>query len=162
VGSHGFAPSTWGFLVVLNPLSVTLFQLRLTRRVSRVDPAAKLVVAMLLMGFPFLLLSLSAAIPVVVSVLLLFVLGEMLWVPTSQSVVAALAPVDIRGAYMGAFGATSAFGFALAPLFGLQIRASLGDTAMWIGFAAVAVVAAATGALAVRGHGAEAAAVPVD
>jgi len=160
VGSHGFAPSTWGFLVVLNPLSVTLFQLRLTRRVSRVDPAAKLVVAMLLMGFPFLLLSLSSAIPVVVSVLLLFVLGEMLWVPTSQSVVAALAPVDIRGAYMGAFGATSAFGFALAPLFGLQIRASLGDTAMWVGFAAVAVVAAATGALAVRGHGAEAAVVP--
>jgi predicted MFS family arabinose efflux permease len=160
VGSHGFAPSTWGFLVVLNPLSVTLFQLRLTRRVSRVDPAAKLVVAMLLMGFPFLLLSLSSAIPVVVSVLLLFVLGEMLWVPTSQSVVAALAPVDIRGAYMGAFGATSAFGFALAPFFGLQIRASLGDTAMWVGFAAVAVVAAATGALAVRGHGAEAAVVP--
>jgi predicted MFS family arabinose efflux permease len=162
VGSHGFAPSTWGFLVVLNPLSVTLFQLRLTRRVSRVDPATKLVAAMLLMGFPFLLLSVSAAIPVVVAVLLLFVLGEMLWVPTSQSVVAALAPVDIRGAYMGAFGATSAFGFALAPLFGLQIRASLGDTAMWIGFAAVAVLAAATGAVAVRGHGAEAAPVPVD
>jgi predicted MFS family arabinose efflux permease len=162
VGSHGFAPSTWGFLVVLNPLSVTLFQLRLTRRVSRVDPATKLVAAMLLMGFPFLLLSVSAAIPVVVAVLLLFVLGEMLWVPTSQSVVAALAPVDIRGAYMGAFGATSAFGFALAPLFGLQIRASLGDTAMWIGFAAVAVLAAATGAVAVRGHAAEAAPVPVD
>jgi len=162
VGSHGFAPSTWGFLVVLNPLSVTLFQLRLTRRVSRVDPATKLVAAMLLMGFPFLLLSVSAAIPVVVGVLLVFVLGEMLWVPTSQSVVAALAPVDIRGAYMGAFGATSAFGFALAPLFGLQIRAALGDTAMWSGFAGVAVLAAATGALAVRGHAAEAAAVSVD
>jgi len=44
----------------------------------------------------------------------------------------------------------------------VQIRASLGDTAMWIGFAAVAVLAAAAGALAVRGHGAEAAAVSVD
>ena len=58
--------------------------------------------------------------------------------------------------------ATSAFGFALAPLFGLQIRASFGDGAMWVGFAAVGVLAAATGALAVRGHGAETAAVAVD
>jgi predicted MFS family arabinose efflux permease len=162
VGSHGFAPATWGFLLILNPLSVTLFQLRLTRHVTAVDPAAKLVVAMLLMGFPFLLLAVSAAVPVVVCVLLLFVLGEMLWVPTSQAIVAALAPVDLRGAYMGAFGATSAFGFAIAPLFGLQVRAALGDAAMWAGFAAVSVIAAATGAVAVRRSGAEPAAVAVD
>jgi MFS family permease len=152
VDSHGLEPSTWGFLVILNPISVTLFQLRLTRRVSRVPPATKLVVAMMLMGFPFLLLEASAAIPVVIVVLLVFVLGEMLWVPTSQAVVAGLAPVDIRGAYMGAFGSTSAFGFAVGPLVGLQIRSSFGDTAMWIGFAVIAVVAAATGAAAVRGH----------
>jgi MFS family permease len=86
----------------------------------------------------------------------------MLWVPTSQAVVAALAPADIRGAYMGAFGSTSAFGFALGPLVGLQIRHAYGDTAMWIGFAAIAVLAAATGAAAVRGHGAENALVSVD
>ena len=152
VDSHGLEPSTWGFLVILNPISVTLFQLRLTRRVSHVPPGTKLVVAMMLMGFPFLLLSVSAAIPVLILILLVFVLGEMLWVPTSQAVVAGLAPVDIRGAYMGAFGSTSAFGFAIGPLVGLQIRSSYGDTAMWIGFAIIAVVAAATGAAAVRGR----------
>ncbi len=155
VDSHGLGASTWGFLVILNPLSVTLFQLRLTRRVARVPPGTKLVVAMLLMGFPFLLLAASAAIPVVIGILLVFVLGEMLWVPTSQAVVAGLAPIDIRGAYMGAFGSTSAFGFAVGPLVGLQIRSAYGDTAMWIGFAAIAVVAAATGAAAVRGHEAQ-------
>src|SRR5438105_4112081 len=29
-GSHGFAPSTWGFLLIVNPAMVTLFQLRVT------------------------------------------------------------------------------------------------------------------------------------
>jgi MFS family permease len=86
----------------------------------------------------------------------------MLWVPTSQAVVAALAPTDIRGAYMGAFGSTSAFGFAVGPLVGLQIRHRFGDGAMWIGFAAIAVLAGVTGAIAVRGHAAEDAPVPVD
>ena len=56
----------------------------------------------------------SAAIPVVVLVIFLFLIGEMLWVPTSQSVVAGLAPADVRGAYMGAFGSGAGVGFAFA------------------------------------------------
>ena len=34
VDTYGLAPSTWGFLVIFNPLLVTLFQLRLTRRLD--------------------------------------------------------------------------------------------------------------------------------
>jgi predicted MFS family arabinose efflux permease len=149
--THGMAPSTWGFLVIINPVFVTLFQLRLTRRVSHVPTAPKLVVAMLLMGLPFLLLSLSATIPVVALVIFVFVIGEMLWVPTSQSVIAGLAPEDVRGAYMGAFGSTAAAGFALAPFFGLQVRDSFGDGAMWGMFAGFSVLAALLGAVACRG-----------
>ena len=89
-----------------------------------------------LMGVPFLLLSVSSAIPVVLFVIFLFVLGEMLWVPTSQSVVAGLAPADVRGAYMGAFGGGAAAGFALAPFFGLSVGDRYGDRTMWAFFAA--------------------------
>ena len=149
--THGIAPSTWGFLVIINPALVTLFQLRLTRRVSHIPTAPKLVAAMLLMGLPFLLLSVSAAIPVVALVIFVFVIGEMLWVPTSQSVIAGLAPEDVRGAYMGAFGSTAAAGFALAPFFGLQVRDSFGDGAMWGMFAGFSVLAALLGAIACRG-----------
>ena len=148
--THGISPATWGFLVIINPALVTFLQLRLTRRVSHVPTAPKLVVAMLLMGFPFLLLSVSAAIPVVAAVIVVFVVGEMLWVPTSQSVIAGLAPADLRGAYMGAFGSTAAAGFALAPFFGLQVRDGFGDGAMWGMFAAFSVVAAVLGAVACR------------
>jgi MFS family permease len=63
-------------------------------------------------------------------------------------VIASLAPEDVRGAYMGAFGATGAFGFAIAPFAGLAIRDAAGDTAMWSFFAAVSVLAAVAGAAA--------------
>jgi MFS family permease len=102
------------------------------------------------MGLPFLLLSVNDALPVVMLILFLFVIGEMLWVPTSQSVVAGLAPRDIRGAYMGAFGAMGAIGFALAPFIGLQVRKSFGDSSVWVLEAALSLVAAGTGAAAVR------------
>ena len=44
-------------------------------------------------------------------------------------------------------------GFALAPFLGLQVRGAAGDTAMWAAFAAVAVVSAVLGAIAIRGVG---------
>jgi predicted MFS family arabinose efflux permease len=147
---HGFAPSTWGFIVVANPLAVTLFQLRLTNRLRGVPAAVKLAVGLPLMGLPFLFLSVTDAVPAVVLMLLVFVLGEILWVPTSQAIVAGLAPEDVRGAYMGAFGSTAAIGFALSPLLGLQVRERLGDEAVWTLVASLSLVAAATGAAACR------------
>jgi DHA1 family multidrug resistance protein B-like MFS transporter len=129
---------------------VTLFQLRITRAVSRYPVTPRLAVAMLLMGFPFFVLEVSSAIPVVLAVIVVFVIGEMLWVPTSQAIAAALAPPDLRGAYMGAFAGAGPFGFAVGPFFALQIRAAFGNAAMWAFFALVAVAAALLGAVAVR------------
>jgi MFS family permease len=150
VDSHGLTPAVWGFLVIINPALVTVFQLRLTRRVERYPAAPKLALAMLLMGWPFLLLSIDASIPVMALVILIFVIGEMLWIPTSQAIAAGLAPADLRGAYMGAFSSTSSVGFALGPFIGLQIRGGFGDTAMWGFFAGVAVVGAVLGVVATR------------
>ncbi len=151
VDSHGISPSLWGVIVIINPARVTHSQLRLTRATTWYPPGPKLVTAMLLMGGSYLLLLLSGSLAMFALVLLVFVIGEMLWVPTSQAIVARLAPEDIRGAYMGAFGSTSAFGFALGPFVGLQLRGAYGDDAAWYFFAAVSVAAAATGAAAVRG-----------
>lgn len=151
VDGFGYQPAAWGFLVWINPLLVTLFQLRLTRAAVAVPPATKLVVAMLTMGLPFLLLTRTHALLSVIVVVTVFVVGEMLWVPTSQAVIADLAPADVRGAYMGAFGSTAAIGFSIAPLVGFQVRNSFGDDATWYMFAAIAVVAAALGGLACAG-----------
>ena len=151
VDGYGYEPQAWGFLVWVNPLLVTLLQVRLTRATAPVAPAPKLVVALLVMGLPFLVLVWSHSLAAIVFVVVVFVFGEMLWVPTSQAVVADLAPSDIRGAYMGAFGSAPAIGFALAPLIGLQMRNSFGDEATWAFFAGIGIVAAVLGGLALVG-----------
>ena len=151
VDGYGYEPQAWGFLVWVNPLLVTLLQVRLTRATAPIAPAPKLVVAMLVMGLPFLVLVWTHSLAAIVFVVVVFVFGEMLWVPTSQAVVADLAPADIRGAYMGAFGSAPAIGFALAPLIGLQVRNSFGDEATWAMFAGIGVIAAVLGGLALAG-----------
>ena len=151
VDGFGYEAATWGFIVWINPLLVTLFQLRLTRATASIPPATRLVVALLVMGLPFLLLTVSQTIVVIVAVVVVFVIGEMLWVATSQAVVAELAPRDIRGAYMGAFGSAPAIGFALSPLVGLQVRNTYGDDATWAMYGILGVVAAILGGLALAG-----------
>jgi predicted MFS family arabinose efflux permease len=146
--SHGIPPAVWGFLIVINAGLVTLGQLRLTRAVSRFSPSVKLAVAMPLMGFPFVFLSLEDSVFFVAALMTVFVLGEMLWVPTSQTVVARFAPADVRGAYMGVYGSTSQAAWALTPFLGLQVRHAFGDATMWAAVAAASVVAATVGAVA--------------
>jgi len=150
--THHLAPAYWGFLMILNPVLVTFFQLRLTRAASPLSAALKLGLAMPLMGVPYLLLNVDGAAPVIGFVIVVFVVGEMLWVPTSQAVVASLAPADIRGAYMGAFSGAGSVAFAITPFSGLLIRSAYGDRVMWMCVAALGVTAGAIGALAARGH----------
>jgi predicted MFS family arabinose efflux permease len=157
--THHLAPAAWGILMIVNPLLVTVFQLRLTRWTAHIPASVKLGIAMPMMGVPFLLLNWNGSAPVIALVIFIFVVGEMLWVPTSQAVVAALAPADIRGAYMGIFGSTWSVGWALTPFLGLQVRGAYGDAAMWMCVAALGVTAGITGLAAARGHDAEAAAV---
>jgi dipeptide/tripeptide permease len=155
--SHHLAPAAWGFLMILNPLLVTVLQLRLTRWLVWVPASVKLGIAMPMMGVPFLLLSVTSSVVVIAVVIVIFVFGEMMWVPTSQAVVAALAPADIRGAYMGVFGGTWAVGWAATPFLGLQVRHAYGDATMWMCVASVGVIAGIVGLLAARGHDADAA-----
>jgi predicted MFS family arabinose efflux permease len=157
--THHLAPAAWGVLMITNPLLVTLFQLRLTRWTTGIPPSVKLGLAMPMMGLPFLLLNWNGSAAVVALVIVVFVTGEMLWVPTSQAVVAALAPADIRGAYMGIFGSTWSIGWALTPFLGLEVRSAYGDATMWVCVAALGVTAGILGLIAARGYDAEAAAV---
>jgi MFS family permease len=150
VVSQGLSTAVWGGLMALNPTLVTILQLRLTRRLAGVAPAVKLPVGVLIMGGSLLVLALDASLATIAAVVVVFVFGEMLWIPTATAAVAALAPEKRRGAYMGAFGSTLSAGFAIGPLVALELRGAAGDPPMWTFFGAAALAAAFTGAAALQ------------
>ena len=149
VSAYGLAPSTWGLLVIISPALVVLAQLRLTRASSRIPPASRLAGATLLMGLPFLALLASSHVAMIAAVIVVFVIGEMVWMPTSQAVAAQLAPPHARGTYFGALAAMTGPAWTLAPFVAFQLRAHAGVGSVWLLFAAIAVASAAAGAAAV-------------
>lgn len=141
--SHGLAPATWGLLFAMNPIVIVLLQMRVTRWTSPAPRGMKLAAGVILMASPYLLLEASAAVLVVVGVLLCVVVGEMLWAPTSEALIADLAPPGLRGVYLGTATAASWLGLSLAPAVGLQTRAAFGDAGMWLLVLAIGATGAA-------------------
>jgi hypothetical protein len=148
VGSFGLTPSQWGLIAALNPAVVVACQMRLTRATMHLPLRPRLVLGAAGMGCPFLLLVPWPTVVCMLAVILLAVVAEMLWIPASQSLASRLAPERLRGAYMGAFGATISVAFAVGPLAVLELRAGPGDTAVWTFIAASSVAAAAIAARA--------------
>jgi predicted MFS family arabinose efflux permease len=148
--THGLAPATWGVLFATNPIVIVVLQLRVTRWTAAVPRGRKLAVAVLLMASPYAVLEFSAALGVVLIVLLVVVLGEMLWAPASEALIANMAPPGLRGLYLGTANAASWTGLALAPAAGLQARAEFGDAGMWLVVLAVGIVGAALYLVACR------------
>ena len=150
VSDYRLAPAVWGAVFLVNPLLAVLFQVPLTARLSgrRID--AKLAAAMLLMGWSFLLLLLDTSLPAIALVVLLAAVGDVIWVPTRQSLAIELAGRAARGAYVGALGAAGTLAWAAAPPAAFAVRAGGGDHALWLAVAGVATVAAALGVVADR------------
>ena len=150
VSVYGLGPSTWGLLVAISPALVVLGQLRLTRASGRIPPATRIAAATLLMGLPFLALLASSSVAVIAAVIVAFIVGEMVWMPTSQAVAAELAPEQLRGTYFGALAAMTGPAWTLAPFVAFELRKHEGVDSVWLLFAAIAVASAVAGAIAVR------------
>ncbi|MFN8223508.1 MAG: MFS transporter [Gaiellales bacterium] len=140
---HGYEPLAWGVLFGINPLLVTLMQLRVTRWSEPLPMGVRLAVGLALMGTPFLALLVNATPIVLALIVVVFVIGEMLWSPNADALTARAAPVESRGAFLGALGVSTWIGGAIAPAVGLRVADAAGDAAMWSAIAGISLAGGA-------------------
>jgi MFS family permease len=150
VVSYHLAPATWGFLYAVNPLLVLLLQVRLIRWTRSWSGTLTLSTGALLMGLPFLgLLVVEPSLVTLMLVVVVFVFGEMLWVPTIQALISRIAPPHRHGSYLGGYTGCQLLAWMITPLAGLQLLELVGEQAIWPLFATLAVMSAVAGAAAV-------------
>lgn len=145
VGYYGLSEWQWGLLAAINPVLVVFAQLWLTRRAAAYPQRPKLVVGTLLMGLPFLVLTLETGIACLVVVIVVSVIGEMIWTPTSQALASRMAPATLRGAYLGLHGSMTSTAYAIGPFLALNVLDALGPRPIWVLFGVITVTAAVIG-----------------
>jgi MFS family permease len=100
---HGISPQEFGLLMSICAGLVVLTQFPLTRYVKRFPMLLMMAVATGFYLVGFTMIGLVSTYAFFVLALLIITVGEMIEVPTYQSLMAAFAPEDMRGRYM-AFG----------------------------------------------------------
>jgi MFS family permease len=112
---HGIDPQGYGFLMTTSAITVVLFQFWVSRLIKFRPP-------FLMMAFGTIFYVIGFALFGVFTTYILFALnvviitiGEMIVVPTSQSLVANFAPADMRGRYMAIAGLSWAIPQTIGP-----------------------------------------------
>jgi MFS family permease len=102
-----------------------------------------LAVASLLLGVGFGMNAWIGSAPGYAVSIAVWTLGEILFAPAATSLVADLAPANMRGGYQGAFAMAFTSAFAAAPAVGGYVIAHAGARWLWIGCLATGVAVSA-------------------
>ena len=140
---HGVPEQGFGLLLSLNAAMVVLFQFPITRQIRRHRPLMVMAAGTLLYAVGFSIYGFVSTYVLFLVAMVIITTGEMLTVPTSQTVVAQMAPEDMRGRYMAAFGFSYGIPFMLGTLLAGLVM-DYGDPRwVWYGAGLLGLVAAA-------------------
>ncbi|MDT0492189.1 MFS transporter [Streptomyces griseus] len=143
IAESGLSTAQYGIVAGVNGVMIVTLQLAVTR-LTQHRPAARVLAA------GALLVALSSALNAQAETVLLYCcaavvysLGEIVYVPTSEAQVPAMAPEHARGRYEGVMVLTWALGGFVAPLTSGLVIDTYGTDALWAGCAVTGAIAAA-------------------
>jgi MFS family permease len=101
---HGINPSGYGFLLTTSAITVILFQFWVTRKIKGSPPFLLMAFGTIFYTIGFSLFGFVSAYWLFMLAVFIITIGEMIIMPTSQSLAANFAPIDKRGRYMAVYG----------------------------------------------------------
>ena len=140
MSDDGLSSRTYGLVIALNGVVIVLVQPFLGRWFVKLDRPKLLAASMLVVGLGFGVGAVvhswwGYAMSVVV-----WTIGEIGFAAVIGAVFADLAPIDLRGRYMGLSGMAFGVGTVIGPLAGTNALEYLGPTVTWLGCAVLGVV----------------------
>ena len=140
--NHGINPQGYGFLMTTSAITVILFQFSVTRNIKHRPPFLIMAAGTLFYMIGFSMFGFVSAYWLFASAIVVITIGEMLIMPTSQTLAANFAPVEMRGRYMAIFGLTWLLPSTFAPMLAGMILDNFNPNLLWyIGGALCAVSA---------------------
>lgn len=143
VHEAGLPTSAFGLIIALNGLLIVVLQplsLPLIRRLPRFRVLAGSVA---LVGVGFGLTAFCRAPWQFALTVVVWTIGEIGTAGTMTAIITDIAPVDLRGRYLGVAGVSWGASALLAPLVGSAVYAHVGPGWLWAGCAAVGLLGGA-------------------
>jgi len=138
----GVPESQYGFIMAANAVMVVVFQYGVTRQTIRHPALLVLGAGSLFYALGVGSVALGASFVAFLGSMVLLTIGELIMVPTSTSLTAALAPPTMRGRYMGVYALTWGASVGIGPVIGGILSDRIGPSAIWYAGGVIGLAAA--------------------
>jgi MFS family permease len=113
--NHNINPSGYGFLMTTSAITVVIFQFWVSRNIKYRPPFLMMALGTVFYMIGFALFGIVTAYFLFALNIVIITIGEMIIMPTSQSIAANFAPETMRGRYMAIFGLSWAIPATIGP-----------------------------------------------
>lgn len=113
---HGISARNFGYLLSLNAAMVVVFQFLVTKRVKKIHQLSVMTLGNLFYAIGFGLFGFTSHYWQFVIAMVILTIGEMFIAPIIQTLIANIAPEDMRGRYMATFHIGWGIAAAIGPL----------------------------------------------
>lgn len=117
----GLGEKTYGLLMAVNGVMITLLELPLTSVTRRFNPALVMAAGYALMGVGMGINAMGATLALLAASMIILTTGEMIALPVNNSFMASLAPDNMRGRYQGVVSISWSLAVMVGPSFGMTI-----------------------------------------
>ncbi len=128
---RGIPESGYGLLITINATMVVFMQFSISRIIDKFQPMVMMALGTLLCALGFALFGFVYTYNLAIIAMVIITIGEMIWAPVSNALVAMFAPENKRGRYMAAFGFSGGIPFAVGPLLAGQFLDSGNGNWLW-------------------------------
>ncbi|WP_226962593.1 MULTISPECIES: MDR family MFS transporter [unclassified Streptomyces] len=150
MAGEGLEPDAYGRVIAVNGVVIVVFQLLVNKLTERRSQVALLVLSSLLFAVGTGATALAGTPLMFAATVVVWTVGEMVYVPVTAAATAHLAPVHARGRYQGLMGMSWSMGGFVAPIAAGWIVEGPGPEVLWASCAVIGVAAAAGYALLLR------------
>lgn len=127
----GIAESGFGMIMAANGLMVVLFQFAVTRVTERYPETYVMAAGAFFTGLGALAAALSSNFWLFLLAMIILTIGELIWAPTSIAFVAKVAPIDMRGRYMGVYGVVGGIAWGIGPITSGYFYDNVAPVSIW-------------------------------
>lgn len=146
--------SSYGILISINTLLIILVEVPINAAVTGWPQRWSLALGSLLTGAGIGGFALANGFTGMAAAVVIWTMGEMLFVPSSAACATELAPAGRRGEYMGLYTMTFSLAFGIGPWIGSMVLERFGPATLWSGAFLLGCLSAAMLSRVRTGHAA--------